>query len=947
MKSKRSILLRCEYPFHRPGLKELIMEKLEFLANTGLSFHTPKNDFRLPDSLLEMKLDWRLVKNAKGGIQLTSGAIHPDKPLPAPAQTAADESGDAARLTIHFSDALQTALEKWIPIPYNRKMPDRSTPSKSNDWIRLWIGRPLIRTEEHLYKLVFAIDTTLYDYGTDGGLMHDCVGFLPDDVGFPFETNTRSTSFLKSSTLFTWISSIFKGMKGGHGEPAAAGALAMGAFLTLMEGLRILECFPEIKVIRPEGKAAEVHFILDLGNSRACGILAENAPGKPISLDECRKLEIRDLARPYEVYTEPFDTSFKFFPPLFADPESPAPHIGTSFPWPSLVRLGREAAQMDPANIGDTGMSSPKRYLWDDRLRPLSWYFNLPGADTARKIGGFFLKHLDEKGQFLGGKGEPPFEPNYPPSAMMTFVLVELLCHAHAQINSWSFRQIRGNRQVKRILKSIVITTPCGMCEPEKKIYRERVQTAIDLYYHICRVKEAKPELYLDFDESSCVQLTWLLGEIKYRFLGEAARAVAMLGRARPTPNGGREPMLRVASIDIGGGTSDLMIAEYSPSGMDLAGVRQRMLFSEGYSVAGDEIAKLLIEKIVLKRIFDFARERTPAISWEEFQHFFGPGKGERDKEFLDTKAELCRQVWIPMAHRHLAFAELDTAEDALELSFYDFFRRRPPEYVLDFFACYLRKEFSCDLNLPEIPWVLSKPRINRVIENAMGNILRIFAEVVGQFDCDVIILGGKPSSLPIIRESMVRLMPVAPERIIGLKGYPVGSWYPFSQKAGGIADPKTATVVGAAVWLFAEKLNNLEGLSLTTDRTRIQKQECFIGTFNPEAMRISQMLFPAPANREVPLTVTRPVFLGSRRIDSELCTVNPIWEVTVECQGTHAVSPFTIYLKQSPQIKESLTLTRAEDSLKATIPASNASLRLRTMVSDRYWIDSGSFFEN
>ncbi|RCK80638.1 MAG: virulence factor SrfB [Candidatus Ozemobacter sibiricus] len=942
------------------------MEKVEFLANTGLSFYTPKVDVRFPESLLEMRMDWRLVKSPQGAVQLTAGTggLPADKPAPGgPKDSPGSESGpgDVGRLTIKFADALQAALGKWLPLPYNRKMSDRSTPAKSNDWIRLWIGKPPLSTDDNLYKLVFAVDTTLHDYSADGVAGHDCIGFLPDDVGFPFELNSRSTSFLRSTTLFTWISNIFKDMPGAPGGPAGAGALAMGAFLTLIEGLRTLECCPEIRFIHPEGQPAEVHFILDLGNSRACGILAENAPGQPIGLDECRKLEIRDLTRPYEVYTEPFDTSFKFFPPLFADPDCPAPHAGTSFLWPSLVRLGHEAAQMDPAPIGHTGMSSPKRYLWDDRRRPLAWYFNLPDSDTARKIGAPFLQYLDEQGAFQGGQGEPPFDPTYPPSAMMTFVLLELLCHVHAQINSWSFRQVRGQRQVKRVLASIVITTPCGMSEPEKMIYRERAQAAIDLYHHVTRCRDPKPTLVLEFDESSCVQLTWLLGEIKYRFLGEAGRAIAMLGRPRPTPEGRREPLLRVASIDIGGGTSDLMIAEYTPTGLDHAGVRQRMLFSEGYSVAGDEIAKRLIEKMILRRVYEVARERTPTLAWEAFQHFFGPGKGERDKEFLDTKAELCRQVWIPMAHQHLEFAERDTAEPSIELGFYDFFRRRPPEYVLDFFARHLKQEFGCDLNLPEITWVLTRDRINRVIENVMGNILRIFCEVIAQFDCDVIILGGKPSSLPIIRETLVRFMPVPPERIIGLKGYPVGSWYPFSQKVGGIADPKTATVVGAAVWLFAERLNNLEGLSLTTDRSRILKQECFIGTFNPEAMRLDQLLFPTAPGREVPLTVTRPVFLGVRRIDSDLCTVNPLWEVAVDT-GTHRSTggsgsgqsrevaslapPFTVFLKQDPACKEKLMLTRAQDAARTVLPARLATLHLRTMVADQYWIDSGSFFD-
>ncbi|HNV71842.1 MAG TPA: virulence factor SrfB, partial [Candidatus Ozemobacteraceae bacterium] len=331
--------------------------------------------------------------------------------------------------------------------------------------------------------------------------------------------------------------------------------------------------------------------------------------------------------------------------------------------------------------------------------------------------------------------------------------------------------------------------------------------------------------------------------------------------------------------------------------------------------------------------------------SWEEFQLFFGPGRGGRDKRFFDMKAELCRQVWIPMAHRHLEFAELDSDDPDIELSFDRFFPTRlPGANVLDFFAEHMKKDFDCDITLPEIPWELSKTRINTVIANVMETILRLFAEVIAQFDCDTLILGGKPSSLPIIREILLKLMPVAPDRIIGLKGYPVGSWYPFSQKGGGISDPKTACVVGAAVWLFAEQLRNLDGLTLSTDGELIRKRECFIGTFSPEVMTIDQQLFPTPEQQPASLEISKNALLGMRCIDASICPVNPIWELALNRDFVKSAGALKVRLTQDPNQRECLTVAGIEDERGSKVDPRAVVLKLRSMVSDQYWLDTGCF---
>ncbi len=263
---------------------------------------------------------------------------------------------------------------------------------------------------------------------------------------------------------------------------------------------------------------------------------------------------------------------------------------------------------------------------------------------------------------------------------------------------------------------------------------------------------------------------------------------------------------------------------------------------------------------------------------------------------------------------------------------------------MLDFFAEQMRKEFNCDITLPEIPWEISRTRVNGVISNVIENILRLFAEVIAQFDCDALILGGKPSSLPIIREILVKLMPVPSAKIIGLKGYPVGNWYPFSQRGGGISDPKTTCVMGAVVWLFAEKLRNLDGLSLTTNSDMIRQRECFIGTFSPEVLTLEQSLFPTPGNEPAILATSRSTMLGVRRIDSKVCLVNPLWQIELDREQTNGNGPFQVSLAQDENNRECLAIADIKDENGRKCNKTLAKLNLRTMIDDQYWLDTGCF---
>ncbi|MFD2855225.1 virulence factor SrfB [Seohaeicola zhoushanensis] len=151
----------------------------------------------------------------------------------------------------------------------------------------------------------------------------------------------------------------------------------------------------------------EVELVLDVGNSRTCGILIERFPGE-MKLDLARSfpLEVRDLSRPEFSYSGLFESRVEFSEHRMGD-ERFASRSGrrNAFLWPSIVRVGPEALRLVAGEEGTetaSGLSSPKRYLWDDAAVQQDWRFhhhndpnNLPKSLRAA------MRHLNEAGDVL------------------------------------------------------------------------------------------------------------------------------------------------------------------------------------------------------------------------------------------------------------------------------------------------------------------------------------------------------------------------------------------------------------------------------------------------------------------------------------------------------------------------------------------------------------------
>src|SRR5208337_2079547 len=143
-----------------------------------------------------------------------------------------------------------------------------------------------------------------------------------------------------------------------------------------MDRIKLIDTVSE----EPFAKPVQVDLILDVGNSRTCGVLIESfATDSSVEPSNSMVLELRDLTRPEIVYRDPFESHVELAHADFG-PERLSKTSGRvkAFFWPSLVRIGPEAARFrEEAQGGEaaSGMSSPKRYLWDTTPMPQPWKF--------------------------------------------------------------------------------------------------------------------------------------------------------------------------------------------------------------------------------------------------------------------------------------------------------------------------------------------------------------------------------------------------------------------------------------------------------------------------------------------------------------------------------------------------------------------------------------------
>ena len=488
-------------------------------------------------------------------------------------------------------------------------------------------------------------------------------------------------------------------------------------------------------------------------------------------------------------------------------------------------------ANLDLREGGNYTLSSPKRYAWDDDSLTVSgrthWCmyrnrFNSrprpPGELPGLKGAVLQFMPLDRREWEINSppNEDPdiarrpttaPDQATYPRADAMIWAALGILELAHRQITSEAWRA--GNDPyVPRILRRILVTYPAGWTGHETEVYRSKWRKAIDIFTlgHLVDrrpISEGgnRPELVMDLDEAVASQLPIIYSEILA--LGNKGHNwIELLGSGS-----GTNAKVRVMTVDIGGGTTDISIIEYRDD-LDGGGVdlEARLLFRDSSTTAGDNLAKAVIETVLLPALG--SRFHGDDSQTFEFENLFkSPPKGVAE---VAMWSRIVKLVFLPIVRQW--FKDFSEGRSASA----DGTRWSPDRIMgsegrlvdpgaLREFNAICHAKLGVDVMPDEEPIFHDSEKIKECVDEVFRPLVQSLAKYVAAFGVDMITLSGKPSELPQVKKILDECLPILPQRIIQAKNYPAGSWFPMSSN-GCISDAKTVTAVGAALYQAIQK---------------------------------------------------------------------------------------------------------------------------------------------
>jgi len=916
---------------------------LDVFFDTGIAFHEI-GPIDLPDvvaSFVMMRAPGPSGGARSGGAPggtgsagAAPGAAGAQAPPPAPgtdARVRRASPGEDPDVEVSIIEHLAQLERKWWPLPYQLS---------AGHAVQVYLARTGSGRRGAQVKILLAIDT-LSAAGSKGRFLDPAI-----DAGRPFRPLDKDElgGFLDHPTTRELLRKLERG-----GMDAAPFKLA-----ALIEALG--PHLPRLRLSQVEDHTPiDVSLILDFGNSRTTGALVESHAGALHSVP----LGMRSSADPLSASDGTVDSRITFVPGWFDDLGTPL-GVGEGFVIPSVARLGREALDraLETPHRYACSMSSPKRYLWDGAPSEQRWHFAVPIGGEHRPIHGPLLKFVvEEKGGLELRSDGPtaPADPRYAPRTMMLFALAEIVSQALCQVASPAYRRFQGKEGNPRVLRHIVMTYPSGMREEEKASYELLVRNACLLVGHVFHIPGERRanadgrEPYLFVDEALAAQMVFLYQEVSETFGGSMEDFVRVYGSEDGT--------VRIASVDIGGGTCDVMIAEYTDR---LAGAGTSLhikeLFQDGVSVAGDEVCRALVETVVFPQIL----QQLDHAARLKLVHLFGEGDGGHGAAWRSLKAKLVPYFWLPLARAFWAVAEgfaipghvPDRAYSVDDLSRIFEGGAWSPAVLAEADA-FLGGTGAAGREslVPGFPGLrnlffrFERAEVEGCIAAVLREPLRRYADIVAQFDADVLVLAGRTSSLPCVRDIFLEEMPVAPPRIKSMTRYRVGDWYPSKwREAGKIVDAKSTVVAGATILHLARR-NLLSGFLLESVEPAPQRPIYGIYQDMPPQIPHGSELFPdGPRSR--PFSYTAGMRIGFRNVDSQEMDGSPLFEVTPaspEVEAALREDRVQIAFEQKRDGSIAIAEVTSQRGVHTFSP-SDFVLGLKTAQTDRYWLDTGVF---
>ncbi len=950
-------------------------------------------------------------------------------------------------------------LNKWVPIPFLRRSGENHPRNDGPrflygpiNWARAYMTRVSSADDPNTFNwravLVFDMQVEEPQPNRDNPERKKHAALSPDDVtaravcslAWKERDNAR---FLEEGWVDAWLKTLWNNyfeIKEHRSErPRCRGEKKeenrldyLATYLVYLALLQEITGGVSVSIVNLAGSQetasdehaadiVDVDLILDIGNSRSTGILVENQLGRNTDLNDSYPLQLRDLSRPDLFYTDPFETRVEFSEANFGF-DAYSRRSGrkrNAFTWASPVRTGPEASRL--ANMasnaeGTSGMTSPKRYLWDQGQASNLWYFNRTRTSDRERLvsthpvcrvlnnNGIPLRCIQELQGQSDGKNRsylanlfsatledwkeqvplPAALPRFSRSSMMMFLFMELIQQALVTMNSPAQRYRRDYSDRPRRLRSIIFTVPPGMPFAEQRIYRRWAYAAVEVLWDVLGWKNfyiepymtgrtgrdyrLSPEIRNRWDEATCTQLVYLFNEITRNYQGDAHLFFEVMGRSgRQVPcehdpsRKEKKPSLRIAAVDMGGGTTDLSITTYILANEKSATNRiwPKQEFRDGFNFGGDDVLKIIVSKVVCQAFVKVLIKEgvDNQVATRAIRDSFG--RENNDIRVQNLRIQFVRQVAMPIAYKILSFYEqkepYDTTGDIV-ISMRSLFHRAEDgsitspngplqRNVVDFFNESLMACCGKPFDILDTDLSIRCKEIDGVITEYVRDKLNALGEIIHAYDCDLLLLSGRPSRWNAVVRQVFAMPPVAPDRIIPMHRYIVGPWYPFADTSGEIIDPKTTVVTGAILCTLAE--NSIEGFVFDSSRLKLKSTARYIGELNAQGELIREMVWfpnqnPDKAKGEDKDTriieFSAPITIGFRQLETPRWTAMRCWrmEFSSEEARRNAVG-HTPYLVKVKFVRPS------EEECSDDIPESKRDIKAKLDEPQITYSDDGS----
>jgi hypothetical protein len=787
----------------------------------------------------------------------------------------------------------------------------------------------------------------------------------------------------------------------------------LAQYIYIIRYIQQSNCLPKITLYSNKNIAyVNVDLVVDIGNSCTCAALFDEG-----DFTKTSPLELQDFTVPVSNgalnrYADSFNMRLAFREADFGGKFG----IGRSrqFVYPSMVRLGKEANRLihQATNLNmdvekTSTCSSPKRFLWDKKPQKQEWEFVRLEGEKTKPI---YIERISEQLNADGSlniEGDGGILMHYSRKALMTLAFLEILAQAKMQINSYEQRHHWGKETTPRQIGRIIVTCPTAMSRVEQIALRKCAEDAaiiLDRFFDniplkILEEKDVRGKTQVIpsvknlsskdertewiYDEATCAQFVFLYAEIGKRYLKNVKEYFDFYGKVRTDLDDYNKKSLTIGSVDIGAGTTDVMIAAYKYDDAGQCTLTPVPLFWESFYKAGDDLLKELIRQLVIEGQYSpietklKSMGRTPNQIVQLNNDFFGDDNG---MSFLNRqlRSDFNLQISVPLASYFLEL--LKTEVDDRTLSFTDIFGdNMPVNNVLAHFNHHFGFEFE------SLQWRYEHKTVASIVKRTFDTLIGQISSVFSYYACDIVLLSGRPTSLRPLTDLFLEYYAIAPNRLKSINSYRVGRWYPQDKRHrvidgnGYFIDPKSIITIGAMIGNCASTKGSLDGFSLNL-KELVEKQTPtteYFGKLDVETMKFIETNISPDENHAVIEISSLPLRIGCRQLNTDSYLSRPFYTLdfnieSIEDKVCERLDNKNDINAIQQGIDAEIYKVRRKMPLKVTVErdynddkellriesitnrdGDNLSVRLFNMQiqsmseMNKFWLDSGIFHKN